>query len=98
MAVDRNFMTYIIGNHLYAAAVFIVLASGAIMFFVSFLGCCSVVKEQRFLLYVVSVITRHCSYFLSLVLYYIDVHEKTVNITIVLLIKAMLTSITCDLQ
>lgn len=52
MAVDRNFMTVIIGNNLYAAAVFIVLASGAIIFFVSFLGCCGVVKEQRFMLFV----------------------------------------------
>jgi len=56
MAVDRNFMTYIIGNNLYAAAVFIVLGSCAIIFFVSFLGCCGVVKEQLFMLFVVSVI------------------------------------------
>ena len=56
MAVDRNFMTYIIGNHLYAATVFIVLGSGAIIFFVSFLGCCGVVKEQQFMLFVVSLI------------------------------------------
>jgi len=61
MAVDRNFMTYIIGNHLYAATVFIVLASGAILFFVSFLGCCGVVKEHRFLLFVVSIVdTASC--------------------------------------
>jgi len=56
MAVDRNFMTVIIGNNLYAAAVFIVLSSGGIIFFVSFLGCCSVVKEQRFMLFVVSTV------------------------------------------
>jgi len=49
-------MTYIIGNNLYAATVFIVLASGGIIFFVSFLGCCGVVKEQLFLLFVVSMI------------------------------------------
>jgi len=57
MAVSRNFMTYIIGNDLYAAAVFIVLSCGAIIFFVSFLGCCGVVKEQLFMLFVVSAAT-----------------------------------------
>lgn len=56
MAVDRNFMTYIIGNHLYAAAVFIVLACGAILFFISFAGCCGVVKEHKFLLFVYFII------------------------------------------
>lgn len=56
MAVDRNFMTYIIGNHLYAASVFIILGSGAIIFFVSFLGCCGVVKEQLFMLIVYFII------------------------------------------
>ena len=55
MAVDRNFMTIIIGNNLYAAAVFIVLGGGGIIFFVSFLGCCGVVKEQLFMLFVVSI-------------------------------------------
>jgi len=50
MGVDRNFMTFIIGNHLYAASVFIVLASGGVIFFVSFLGCCGVVLDKnRFL-------------------------------------------------
>ena len=70
MAVDRNFMTYIIGNHLYAASVFIVLGSGAIIFFVSFLGCCGVVKEQMFMLFVVSVndSMTHCFFTTSIFL------------------------------
>jgi len=59
MAVDRNFMTIIIGNNLYAASVFIMLASGAIIFFVSFLGCCGVVKEQLFMIFVVSTVKSH---------------------------------------
>lgn len=46
MGVDRNFMTFIIGNNLYAGAVFIVLACGAIIFFLSFLGCCGVVLDR----------------------------------------------------
>jgi len=65
MAVDRNFMTYIIGNDLYAAVVFIVLGSGGIIFFVSFLGCCGVVKEQLFLLFVVSTAAWQYCYFYS---------------------------------
>jgi hypothetical protein len=46
MGVDRNFMTFIIGNNLYAAAVFIVLACGGVIFFISFVGCCGVVLEK----------------------------------------------------
>jgi len=68
MAVDRNFMTIIIGNNLYAAAVFIVLASGGIIFFVSFLGCCGVVKEQRFMLFVVSTMVWQFYYSCSFLL------------------------------
>lgn len=66
MAVDRNFMTYIIGNNLYAAAVFIVLGSCAIIFFVSFLGCCGVVKEQLFMLFVYFIILCVIAVFLIL--------------------------------
>jgi hypothetical protein len=54
MGVDRNFMTFIIGNHLYAAAVFIVLGCGGIIFFISFLGCCGVVLDKSRMLVVVS--------------------------------------------
>lgn len=46
MGVDRSFMTFIIGNDLYAAAVFITLACGAVIFFLSFLGCCGVVLDR----------------------------------------------------
>jgi len=55
MGVDRSFMTFIIGNNLYAAAVFIVLSCGAIIFFLSFLGCCGVVLDRIGLLAIVSV-------------------------------------------
>jgi len=79
MAVDRNFMTYIIGNNLYAASVFIVLGSGAIIFFVSFLGCCGVVKEQQFMLFVVSTVAQRCCYFESWYLLYIDVCVRPGN-------------------
>lgn len=47
MAVDRNFMTTIIGNDLYAVAVFLILSMGGVVFFISFLGCCGAVTENR---------------------------------------------------
>lgn len=47
LGVDRNFMTTIVGNNSYAAAVFLVLASGCLIFFVSFCGCCGVVREEK---------------------------------------------------
>lgn len=50
MGVDRSFMSFIIGNNLYAAAVFIVLACGGIIFFLSFLGCCGVVLDKVLML------------------------------------------------
>jgi len=68
MSIDRNFMSIITGNNLYAAAVFIVLSSGGIIFFVSFLGCCGVVKEQRFMLFVVSTTAWQYRYFYSFLL------------------------------
>lgn len=46
LAVDRNFLTTIIGNNLYAAAVFIILSCGIIVFFVSFFGCCGAITES----------------------------------------------------
>jgi len=69
MAVSRNFMTIIIGNNLYAASVFIVLSCGGILFFVTFLGCCGVVKEQRFMLFVVSLLVWQYCYFYFFCIY-----------------------------
>jgi len=46
LAVDRNFLTTIIGNNLYAAAVFLILAGGAVLFFISFFGCCGAITEN----------------------------------------------------
>lgn len=46
MAVDRNFLTVIIGNDLYAASIYVMLSCGALVFFFSFLGCCAVVAEN----------------------------------------------------
>jgi hypothetical protein len=56
MGVDRSFMTFIIGNNLYAAAVFIVLACGGVIFFISFLGCCGVVLDRVGMLFVYFVV------------------------------------------
>jgi len=50
LAVDRNFLTTIIGNNLYAAAVFLILAAGAVIFFISFFGCCGAITESFVLL------------------------------------------------
>lgn len=46
MAVDRNFLTTIIGNDLYAAAVFLILAGGAVIIVISFFGCCGSIMES----------------------------------------------------
>lgn len=51
MAVDRNFMTKITGNDLYAVALYMILIAGGITFFISFLGCCGAVTENKCLLY-----------------------------------------------
>lgn len=52
MAVDRNFMTKIVGNDLYAVSLYMILVAGGIIFFISFLGCCGAVTENKCLLYV----------------------------------------------
>ncbi|ELU01489.1 hypothetical protein CAPTEDRAFT_21307 [Capitella teleta] len=51
MGVDRNFLTTIIGNDLYAVAVFLILAMGGIIFFISFLGCCGAITERSCLIF-----------------------------------------------
>ena len=53
MAIDRNFMTKITGNDLYAVALYMILIAGGFVFFVSFLGCCGAVTENKCLLYTV---------------------------------------------
>lgn len=53
MAIDRNFMTTIVGNDLYAAAVFMILAGGIVIFFISFFGCCGVITENTCMLFTV---------------------------------------------
>jgi len=50
LAVDRNFLTTIIGNDLYAAAVFLILAGGGIIFIISFFGCCGAIMDSVCLL------------------------------------------------
>ena len=56
MAVDRNFITYMVGTDLYAVAIFMILAGGGIIFAISFLGCCGSITENRCMLFVVSFI------------------------------------------
>lgn len=56
MAVERSFMTHIIGNDWYAAAIYLGLCCGAIIFFVSFLGCYGAMVESKKLLKVFLVI------------------------------------------
>jgi hypothetical protein len=51
MAVDRSFLTYIIGNDLYSVSIYMVLIGGGIVFFVAFLGCFGAVTEHRCMLW-----------------------------------------------
>lgn len=50
MAVDRSFMTFIIGSDLYSVAIYLVLLGGGFVFFISFMGCCGAITENRCLL------------------------------------------------
>ena len=54
MAIDRNFMNEIIGTDLYIASLYMILIFGGIIFFISFLGCCGAITENKFLLWAVS--------------------------------------------
>jgi len=56
MAVDRNFMTYIIGNDMYAVAIYFILAAGGIIFIISFLGCCGSISENKCMLFVFMIV------------------------------------------
>lgn len=56
MAVDRNFLTTIIGIDLYAAAVFLILIGGGLIFIFSFIGCCGAISESICMLAVFFVI------------------------------------------
>jgi hypothetical protein len=47
MAVERSFMTYIIGSDLYSVTIYMILIGGGFVFFVSFLGCCGAITENR---------------------------------------------------
>jgi hypothetical protein len=55
MAVDRNFITYMVGSDLYYVSIFMILAGGAIIFAISFLGCCGSVTENKCMLFVVGI-------------------------------------------
>lgn len=50
LAVDRNFMSTIIGNSLYAVSVYFILIGGCLIFFASFFGCCGVIRENKMML------------------------------------------------
>ena len=54
MAVDRSFLTYIIGNDLYSVAIYMVLIGGGIVFFVAMLGCCGTITEHGCMIFTVS--------------------------------------------
>lgn len=47
LAIDRAFMTYIIGNYIYIVAIYFILIGGGILFIVSILGCCATSSENR---------------------------------------------------
>lgn len=51
MAIDRNFMTEIIGTDLYVVSLYMILIFGGIIFFISFLGCCGAITENKVLLW-----------------------------------------------
>ena len=48
-------MATITGNPLYAVAAYIIIAGGAIIFIIAFLGCCGAMTENRLMLTVVSI-------------------------------------------
>lgn len=56
MAVDRNFITYMVGTDLYAVAIYLILIGGGIIFFISFLGCCGSVTENGCMLIIYFVV------------------------------------------
>lgn len=66
MAVDRNFITYMVGTDLYAVAIFMLLAGGAIIFAISFLGCCGSITENRCMLFTFFIVL--CVMFLTLLI------------------------------
>ncbi|CAH1786201.1 unnamed protein product [Owenia fusiformis] len=50
MAVDRNFLTSIIGTALYTVVCVVIIACGAISLFIAFFGCCGAINENRCML------------------------------------------------
>jgi hypothetical protein len=50
MAVDRSFMATITGEPLYAVAIYMVLAGGALIFIISFLGCAGAIWENKLMI------------------------------------------------
>ena len=55
MAVDRAFLTFIIGTDLYAVAIYMVLIGGGLVFLFTILGCFGAVTENRCMLWTVGV-------------------------------------------
>ena len=53
MAVDRAFLTFIIGTDLYAVAIYMVLIGGGLVFLFTILGCFGAVTENRCMLWTV---------------------------------------------
>jgi len=47
LAIDRAFMTYIIGSYSYIIAIYFILIGGGFLFFLSILGCCATSSENR---------------------------------------------------
>ena len=55
IGIDQNHMTNIIGNVLFQAAVFVMIAGGAFTLFISFLGFMGAITKNRFMIGLVSI-------------------------------------------
>jgi len=64
LAVDRAYMAEITGELIYAAAIYIMLAGGGIMFFVSFCACAGAVSENKTLLWIFFIVMAVTFFFL----------------------------------
>lgn len=53
--VDRPYLERLLGNEMYMTAAYILIATGCIIFFISFLGCFGALKEIKCMLLTVSV-------------------------------------------
>ncbi|XP_071550997.1 CD151 antigen-like [Panulirus ornatus] len=81
--VDRPYLEQLLGNDMYMTAAYILIATGCIIFFVSFLGCFGALKEVKcmLLMYFIIVLLLFIILLIGGILGYVfrDKAETTVN-------------------